>query len=89
MAGAPRKISDEELLERVREVAIPVASSGEISEDLDVIQKTVEKRLDELHERGLVERKKVGRAWAWWITEEGESYLSNEADSGDSNQDVR
>jgi len=80
MAGAPEKISDTEVLRTLRETPGIVASSGEIAGELPVVQKTVEKRLNDLYTRGLVDRKEIGRAYAWWLTDEGRSHLETDSE---------
>lgn len=83
MAGRPEKVADTDILTAIIESSGPVASSSEVADRLPVIQKTAEKRLSALYERGLVDRKKIGRAYAWWITEDGETYLQGELDESE------
>ena len=70
MAGRPPKVSQEDIEAILLRTDDPVLSSGEIADELDdVAQKTIEARLRELHDDGVIEGKKVGRSWAWWHPE--------------------
>lgn len=70
MAGRPKKISDEEILQVLYETDERVMTAREIGEELGETRRTLHRRLDELHDDGMVEKKKVGgRSVVWWIDE--------------------
>lgn len=57
------------IIEALEQIDDPVATAGEIAERVDVGQRAVLNQLDELRERGVVDRKDVGaRAVVWWLT---------------------
>lgn len=81
MAGRPAKVSDEEILETVKIVFGP-ATAREVSERIGIKNSGTNKRLNDLHERGLLHKKHVGaNAVVYWLTDEGERYL--QPDSAD------
>jgi len=64
------KIGPDDVLAALRSHPEPVATAADIADVLDVTSETVRRRLTELREQGLVERKNVGaRAVVWWITQ--------------------
>lgn len=74
MAGRPPAVSDYEILRAldraVREAASPVVTTGEITERLPIKREGAGRRLNELAENGLIERKQVGASYVWWIPTE-------------------
>lgn len=53
-------------------------TAGEIADRLDVTRQAVNYRLKQMHEKGLVERKKAGAAAVgWWVVEEEREPLSD------------
>jgi Mn-dependent DtxR family transcriptional regulator len=64
----------EDVLKVMRESDQPFLTAGEIVQEVDVTRKTVHDRLEELHENGVVNKKKVGaRAVVWWLPERYQS----------------
>jgi predicted transcriptional regulator len=58
-----------DVLAAMDKVDEPFVTATEIADQLDVTNKAVIHRLDELHGEGKVERKKVGaNAVVWWRT---------------------
>lgn len=64
-------ISPSRVLDAVMSHSDPTVSAREVAEMLDCSTDAARKKLTQLHERGVVARKKVGgRAVVWWLTEE-------------------
>lgn len=80
MAGAPEKIKDVEILRYLDLVPEGFAGVSEIARAHDVHKKTVQKRVADLYERGLVGRKSLGRPYGYWITEKGRAHLEEAND---------
>lgn len=81
MAGSDRErsatgeyvetVTHRRVLEAVAAHPDPVVSAREVGGRLDCSTDAARKKLAQLHERGVVDRKKVGgRAVVWWLTEE-------------------
>lgn len=70
--GASRqRVTDDDVLEALREQPDPVATAGELAEVLGVSSETVRRHLAELHDQGVVDRKSVGaRAVVWWVLDD-------------------
>lgn len=67
----------DEVLSVMEEVDEPFMTLKEITAEVDVTKKTVQRRMEELVEDGEVNRKKVGsRAVVWWLPEK---YQGNQA----------
>jgi predicted ArsR family transcriptional regulator len=63
----PKTVSDDELLSAIKQTTSPVASTSDVSEQLDINTDATRKRLRKLEERGEVDSMKVGaRAAVWW-----------------------
>lgn len=71
-------VPDRHILQFFTESDDPALSAQEIADELPIGHGGVFKRLQDLEKRGLIDSKKLGQARAWWITEEGEAYLTNE-----------
>jgi DNA-binding transcriptional MocR family regulator len=70
--GRPREVTCEGVLAAFDGVEQPVATARVLAEELDCGKRTVLRRLQELEERGDVERWKVGaQAVVWWPVDEG------------------
>lgn len=73
MAGRPKGISDDDLLELIQQKCelhgMPVVPTNEISNDDEVPNKrqAVRKQLNRLHEEDRVGRVNVGGKYAWWV----------------------
>lgn len=66
--GRPQKVTTNDVLEELRSVNEPVGTAAELAEKLDVSSQTIVRRLEELDDRGVVNRKQVGaNAVVWWI----------------------
>ena len=50
-------------------VAGPVITSTDVAEALDCSDETARRKLKELYEKGIVERRKPGRTAVWWLVE--------------------
>jgi len=76
MAGRPPKITDIQILCRVVEIEGP-ATATELIEELDINRSGMNKRLDDLVSRGLLNEKTVGaNAVVYWLTNRGEEYVN-------------
>lgn len=67
--GRKRTMSDEEILQQLREHPDPAVTATELADSLDMTSAGVLQRLNTLAEENKVSRKKVGsRAVVWWIS---------------------
>lgn len=65
-----RKVSDERILDAMRENPAPVVTATELADVLPIGRRAVRERLLAFEERGLVGRKEAGaRAVVWWVTD--------------------
>lgn len=63
-------ITDDAVLDAVREVAPAPATANDIADALDCTRKAAWEHLTALHDEGRIERRKVGgRAVVWWLDE--------------------
>ena len=63
------KVTKQDILKVFDEADEPVLSATEIADVFDVARQTISRRLDDMEEEGLVEKKQIGaRAVAWWAT---------------------
>lgn len=68
--GRPQKITTDDVLEELQRIDEPVGTAAELAEKLGVSSQTVVRRLEELEEAEVVDRKHVGaNAVVWWIIE--------------------
>lgn len=64
--------SDVKYLRAMAHSADPVVTAPELADIVGVTQQAAHSRLQEMEERGLVKRKKVGsRSVVWWLTTDG------------------
>lgn len=70
MAGRPPDVSDEEILEILRQSTDPVLFTGEIAEELSIGTDGVRNRLQTLEEENRVQKKQRGKVIVWWIADE-------------------
>ena len=80
MGGRKPTVSDAEILSTFVDSVDPVLSAPEVSESLSIGTQGTYQRLRELHDRGLLDTKKVGQGRAWWITDEGRTFVDEESD---------
>ena len=63
-------VTDEAVLDAVREVAPAPATTNDVADALDCTRKAAWEHLTALHDEERVERRKVGgRAVVWWLTD--------------------
>jgi predicted transcriptional regulator len=74
--GPQPTISDRELLRTIHDHYAPAVGSGHIAQRADLTQQAVTNRLDQLVDDGLLETMKVGQSRVWWLTTDGERWLS-------------
>lgn len=66
--GRSKTMTDEELIEAVREHPDRAVTVAEVAEKFDLTPQGVNKRLNELHKEGVVTKKQVGaKAVVWWV----------------------
>lgn len=74
---------DETVLDAVREAG-HIATARDVAGALGCTREAAYQRLAALHDRGVVERRKVGgRAVVWWLVEEDEPVSDEELDPDD------
>jgi len=68
--GPDPMLSDDELLQIIRESPDPFVSATEVAESADMARQTAYKHLQRLHESGVIEKKQVGgSAVIWWLAD--------------------
>lgn len=66
--GRRQTVSDQEILEVIKSSTDPVLTTREVAESIDMTRRGTLPRLQDLHDRGFVKRKKVGKSGlVWWI----------------------
>jgi repressor of nif and glnA expression len=71
-------VSDEEILRYIAELNRPVVGAKEIADEFGYsTTKGARKRLKAMREEGLVDRHKIGRVGAWWITDAGRAEITS------------
>ncbi|WP_049982782.1 winged helix-turn-helix domain-containing protein [Halorubrum sp. BV1] len=78
MAGRKETVSDEEILRILLRSSDPFLSTTEVAEELGFSNSGVLKRLKPLADDGYLNSKSVGRGDAWWLTDDGRDFLSDE-----------
>jgi predicted ArsR family transcriptional regulator len=69
--GRPRTVTDEEIVQFLRESGERVLTTSEVASALDVSPRTAHRRLSSLDDEGRVGRKDVGaRGAVWWALED-------------------
>ncbi|WP_092664187.1 winged helix-turn-helix domain-containing protein [Halorientalis persicus] len=69
MVGRTPKVSDEEIMNHIREVNDPFVTAKEVAEAVSLSRQAVNNRLNNLHDRNLVDKKSTGSGVGWWVTE--------------------
>jgi predicted HTH transcriptional regulator len=65
------KASDDDILRVIRESEFPAVTARWVADTVGMERRPVHQRLEELHERGELERGKLSpRVVIWWIPEE-------------------
>ena len=68
MSQGKREVTDSEIVDAFEDIAGPFAAASEIAEFFGHTRQWVHKRLTQLHEQGVVERKKTGeQTVVWWV----------------------
>lgn len=81
MSGRPKKVEDVEILRQIKLTPGPVATSPEMTKELDMSSTGVNSRLRELVDDGLVKKQNVGaNAVVYWLSDDGEEYLAKNGD---------
>lgn len=72
MAGRPRDVSDDEILEAAALARGPVVTASELADIVGMGNSGMNKRLDDLVAEGLLYEREVGaNAKVYWLTPEG------------------
>lgn len=83
-AGRPPQVTDEEILEVLRESGDPVLIASEVAEELPIGRRGVYNRLEQLAEDGRLGRKKIGgRGTVWWLAGLGSDDSQNSEKSAE------
>jgi len=66
--GPDPMVSDDELLDIIREASDPFVSATEVADAAGMARQTAHKHLQRLHDAGVIKKKKVGgSAVIWWL----------------------
>jgi len=64
-----KKVSEQDILKVFDAVEAPVLTASDLAEELPLTRQGANYRLNQMHEKGLVDRKETGaRAVVWWAT---------------------
>jgi biotin operon repressor len=64
----PPRVGDSDIIEEFRQTDDAFLTAAEIAESIGMSRQGVNHRLKQLHDEGVVERKKAGgRAVGWWL----------------------
>lgn len=67
-AGRKPTVSDDEILEVIRQSSDPVLTTKEVAESIGLGRRGTYDRLEQLTDEGKVHKKKVGeRGTVWWV----------------------
>ena len=68
MAQGKQSVTDAEIMEAFSEIDGPFAGAAEIGDFFNHTRQWAHRRLSELHDQGVVERKKTGeQSVVWWV----------------------
>jgi predicted transcriptional regulator len=81
MAGRKPTVSDEEFLETFAQSDFPVLGSSDLADKFGMTVQGASKRLKNLEESGYLDSRSLGNARAYWITDRGEAFLTNDRDA--------
>lgn len=74
------KDSDVRYIRAIAQNPDPVVTAVEVADRIEVSQQAAHRKLEDMLERNLVRKKKVGsRAVIWWLTESGKDVYREEA----------
>ena len=62
-----KKVTDNQLIALIDGNKHPVASAAELADELGMTRTGVTKRLNQMYENNLVNRKSVGSGYVWWV----------------------
>lgn len=80
MVGRPKKVTDEDVLRQIKLCRGPIATNSELQEALDMSSTGVNQRLNDLVDRELVNKQRVGaNAIVYWVSDDGEDYLAGKS----------
>ncbi len=64
-----QKVTDNEILNRIRDIKEPVASAAEIAAPFQITRTAINKRLNKLEKVGKIKKKDVGGGYVWWVVD--------------------
>lgn len=76
--GRKETVSDPEILQIFVEAEDPFLSTSEVADQLGFSNPGTLDRLEELFKQDYLRKKKVGNSYAWWVTETGIAFASEE-----------
>jgi len=62
-----QKVTDNEILNRIKDIQEPVASAAEIAAPFQITRTAINKRLNQLEKDGEIKKKDVGGGYVWWV----------------------
>lgn len=79
--GPDRVAADEDILRVLVMAYEPALGTADIGNAFDVSREAAENWLNDLYDRGLVQKGFAGPARIWWPTDEGRRYLAESSSS--------
>jgi len=73
--GREETVDDSEILRLFEEAEDPFLFTGEVADTIGFSNQGTLPRLRTLEEQGYLQSKRGGKVLAWWLTEDGQSYL--------------
>lgn len=65
-----QKVTEAEILNKIRKIEDPVFTTTEIAEEFDITRQAALYRLDNLTDRGVLKKKSVGRSVVFYVNED-------------------
>lgn len=85
MPGRPPAVSDYEIVRAVegvrRATGDPAVTTSEVADRLPIKREGLGRRLNDLADRELVTRKRVGASYIWWLPDDVRAVVSPDADA--------
>lgn len=67
MTDGNREISDSDIVQQFQDADEPFVGASELAEQLGMSRQAMNYRLRQLLDDGVVDRKKVGSGYGWWL----------------------
>jgi predicted transcriptional regulator len=65
--GPERKVSDKQIIEAIKSVDAPFASTVDVANRVGLGRQGALDRLHPLRSQGVIKGKKAGNGWGWWV----------------------